>query len=102
MVEHVRRPCLVVCTARPEVLDRSDILPEGEGRVRIALERLAASAATAMAEGLLAGRPVDAATVERIVAASDGNPLFVEQMAAMLDDAAPGTTSSCLRRSWRC
>jgi class 3 adenylate cyclase/tetratricopeptide (TPR) repeat protein len=90
VVEHVRRPCLVVCTARPEVLDRSDILPEGEGRVRIALERLPASAATAMAEGLLAGRPVDAATVERIVAASDGNPLFVEQMAAMLDDAAPG------------
>jgi tetratricopeptide (TPR) repeat protein len=90
VVARVRRPCLVVCTARPELLDRPDVLPEGEGRPRIMLERLPASAATEMAEGLLAGRQVEAATVARIVAASDGNPLFVEQMAAMLDDAAPG------------
>ena len=95
LVEHVvgrvQRPCLLVCTARPEVLDRPDALPaEGAGRARITLERLPASAADAMAEGLLAGRQVDPATVARIVAASDGNPLFVEQMAAMLDDAAAG------------
>jgi len=43
-----------------------------------------------MAGQLLGGGRIDPATVERIVTASDGNPLFVEQMAAMLDDQAPG------------
>ena len=90
VVERVRRPCVLVCTARPELLDRPDAPAEGDGRVRIALDRLGAGDATAMAERLLAGRPVDPATLGRIVAASDGNPLFMEQMAAMLDDADPG------------
>ena len=89
VVERVGRPCVLVCTARPELLDRPDAPAEGDGRVRIALDRLGAGDATAMAERLLAGRPVDAATLDRIVVASDGNPLFMEQMAAMLDDADP-------------
>jgi len=90
VVERVGRPCVLVCTARPELLDRPDAPAEGDGRVRIALDRLGAGDATAMAERLLADRPVDAAILDRIVAASDGNPLFMEQMAAMLDDADPG------------
>jgi tetratricopeptide (TPR) repeat protein len=89
VVERVGRPCVVVCTARPELLDRPDAPAEGDGRLRIALDRLGAGDASAMADRLLAGRPVDAATFDRIVAASDGNPLFMEQMAAMLDDADP-------------
>jgi class 3 adenylate cyclase/predicted ATPase len=87
LLEHLagsmRRPCLIVCTARPEVLDRDDACAAGE---RVVLDRLPADAARAMAERLLDGRAVDAGTLERIVAASDGNPLFVEQMAAMLDE----------------
>jgi class 3 adenylate cyclase/tetratricopeptide (TPR) repeat protein len=91
VVDRVRRPCLVVGTARPEVLDRADFLPEGDGRARIVVERLPAAAAAEMVERLLGARTVPAETVERIVTASDGNPLFVEQMAAMLDDADPGS-----------
>ena len=91
VAERVRRPCLLVCTARPEVLERPDLPAAGDGRALITLERLPAAAATAMAERLLAGRDVGAVTIERIVTASDGNPLFVEQMAAMLDDGDPGT-----------
>jgi predicted ATPase len=91
LVERVRRPCVLVCTARPELLDRPDAPSEGDRRVRIGLDRLGPGDATAMAERLLAGRQVDVATVGRIVSASDGNPLFMEQMAAMLDDADPGT-----------
>jgi len=82
--ESMRRPCLIVCTARPEVLDREDACAAG---VRIVLDRLPADAARAMADRLLEGRGVDDATLARIVEASDGNPLFVEQMAAMLDEA---------------
>ena len=91
VVERARRPCLVVGTARPEVLDRPEFLPEGDGRARIVLERLPADAAAAMVGSLLGARKVAAETVDRIVTASDGNPLFVEQMAAMLDDADPGS-----------
>jgi class 3 adenylate cyclase/tetratricopeptide (TPR) repeat protein len=90
IVERVRRPCLVVGTARPEYADREDAVPDGPSASRIMLERLGADAAAAMAEQLLGEGRVDPATVERIVTASDGNPLFVEQMAAMLDEPATG------------
>jgi tetratricopeptide (TPR) repeat protein len=86
VVERVRRPCLVVATARPEYVDREDAVPDGPRAARIALERLRPDAAAEMAEQLLGEGLVDPATVERIVTASDGNPLFVEQMAAMLDE----------------
>jgi class 3 adenylate cyclase/tetratricopeptide (TPR) repeat protein len=91
VVERVGRPCLVVATARPEYLDREDAAPDGPRAARIMLERLGADAAAAMAEQLLGEARVDPATVARIVTASDGNPLFVEQMAAMLDEHVPGT-----------
>jgi class 3 adenylate cyclase/tetratricopeptide (TPR) repeat protein len=90
VVERVRRPCLVVGTARPEYADREDAVPDGPSGSRIMLERLGAAAAAEMAAQLLGEDRVDPATVERIVTASDGNPLFVEQMAAMLDEQAPG------------
>ena len=91
VVERVRRPCLVVGTARPEYVDREDAVGDGPGRTRLMLERLPADAAAAMAEQVLGGGGVDPETVARIVTASDGNPLFVEQMAAMLDEQGPGT-----------
>ncbi len=91
VVERVDRPCLVVATARPEYLDREDAVPDGPRAARIMLERLGADAAAAMAEQLLGEARIDPATVARIVTASDGNPLFVEQMAAMLDEHVPGT-----------
>ncbi len=90
VVERVRRPCLVVGTARPEYVDREDAVADGPRRARLMLERLPADAAAAMAGQLLGGGRVDPETVERIVTASDGNPLFVEQMAAMLDEQVPG------------
>src|SRR6185312_302174 len=90
VVERVRRPCLVVATARPEYVDREDVIADAPGRTRLMLERLPADAAAAMAGQLLGGGRIDPATVKRIVTASDGNPLFVEQMAAMLDEQAPG------------
>jgi class 3 adenylate cyclase/tetratricopeptide (TPR) repeat protein len=87
LAESMRRPCLIVCTARPEVLDDAGACAAGP---RILLERLPAGAARSMAERLVAGRAVEPATLERIVAVSDGNPLFVEQMAAMLEEAPAG------------
>ena len=98
VVAGVKRPCLVVCTARPEVLDRPEASAQG---AQILLERLPADAAAAMAGRLLAGRGVAAATVDRIVTASDGNPLFVEQMGRCWTRRSPVASSTSRRRSWR-
>jgi class 3 adenylate cyclase/tetratricopeptide (TPR) repeat protein len=90
VIERVHRPCLLVATARPEYVDREDAVPDGPRAERIMLDRLGADAAAEMARQLLGEGRLDPATVERIVTASDGNPLFVEQMAAMLDEGVAG------------
>ena len=97
LVDHVadwsrEAPILLLCVARPELLEARptwgggklnattlflDALSEGESRLLIA-------------ELLVKGRLADDVS-ERIVAAAEGNPLFVEQMLAMLleDGADP-------------
>ena len=52
-------------------------------------------------EELLGGAPLDASLRERIRGAAEGNPLFVEEMIAMLRDAHDGDVAS-RRRSRRC
>jgi class 3 adenylate cyclase/tetratricopeptide (TPR) repeat protein len=72
-------PVLVLCLARPELLERRT-LPHAES---IALEPLSEDDTEALLDVL--GAPAEAR--ERIAEAAEGNPLFVEQMAAMANDA---------------
>jgi class 3 adenylate cyclase/tetratricopeptide (TPR) repeat protein len=72
-------PVLVLCLARPELLERRT-LPHAES---IALEPLSEDDTEALLDVL--GAPAEAR--ERIAEAAEGNPLFVEQMAAMASDA---------------
>jgi class 3 adenylate cyclase/tetratricopeptide (TPR) repeat protein len=72
-------PVLVLCLARPELLERRT-LPHAES---IALEPLSEEDAEELLDVL--GAPVEAR--KRIAEAAEGNPLFVEQMAAMAVDA---------------
>ena len=48
--------------------------------------RIDGEASKAMVEGLLGGGTLHAATLERIVAAAEGNPLYAEQLLTMLTD----------------
>ena len=91
LVEHVAdlsrdAPILLLCLARPDLLDARP--GWGAGRHNAAtllLEPLSAGEAdTLMAS--LAGGDLDDAVRERISSAADGNPLFVEQMLAMLGE----------------
>ena len=102
VIEHVLdwardAPLLIVCLARPEVLD---IRPTwGGGRINataLLLEPLRGDAARAMV-AQLADTSVVPETVERILEVADGVPLFIEQIVAALGERglsdAPGGAS---------
>jgi class 3 adenylate cyclase/tetratricopeptide (TPR) repeat protein len=75
-------PILLMCTARPELLD--DRPAWGGGKLTattIFLEPLAASEAEALLDEL--GDGLDRQARERVIAASEGNPLFLEEMVAL-------------------
>jgi class 3 adenylate cyclase len=89
LVEHVSdwsrgAAIFVLCIARPELLD---VRPGwGGGKLNatsILLEPLGAGEAEALADELLGGLALDADTRDRILATADGNPLFLEEMAAL-------------------
>ncbi len=77
---------LVVCTARHDLVERLPEWSTSDGAVRLVLERLSESQTAAVAEHLLGTAELDAPVRQRIVAAADGNPLFVEQLLSMLVD----------------
>ena len=76
-------PILVVATARPEFVDEHPAWPAARPPVRIALEPLGEEAAAAVVANL-AGAPVVPDVARRVVAAAEGNPLFVEQLVETL------------------
>jgi class 3 adenylate cyclase/tetratricopeptide (TPR) repeat protein len=73
-------PLLILCTARPEVLDERP----GWGGELITLEPLSESQSDELIGERLGGTPLEGATRARIREVADGNPLFVEQLLAMV------------------
>jgi class 3 adenylate cyclase len=93
LVEHVSdwsrgAPIFLLCIARPELLD---VRPGwGGGKLNatsILLEPLPDDEALALADELLEGLELDGDTRERILSTAEGNPLFLEEMAALARDA---------------
>ena len=78
-------PLLVVCMARPDLLDHR---PGWGGVVR--LEPLSDDESDLLIAELLGGAGLEESLRERIRGAAEGNPLFVEEMIAMLRDAHDG------------
>jgi class 3 adenylate cyclase/tetratricopeptide (TPR) repeat protein len=78
---------LLVCVARPELLE---IRPGwGGGKMNatsILLEPLPGDEASLLVDNLLGRADIPRAARERILEAAEGNPLFVEEMLAMLID----------------
>jgi class 3 adenylate cyclase len=80
-------PILLVCPARPELLE----LQTGRGwdalgATTLRLEPLPADATGQLIDALPGGHALPATVEERIAAAAEGNPLFVEEMLAVLRD----------------
>jgi tetratricopeptide (TPR) repeat protein len=85
-------PILLVCVARPELSDvRATWTQPGPNVETVTLEPLSTSETETLLEGLARGATLDPEVRARIVEAAEGNPLFVEQLAAMVADEPSAT-----------
>jgi class 3 adenylate cyclase/tetratricopeptide (TPR) repeat protein len=91
LIEHVTErstdaPILLLCTARPEFLDERAAWGVAKPDITILLESLSRDECGEMIANLLGRADSPPEAVGRIAEAAEGNPLFVEQMVAMLID----------------
>jgi class 3 adenylate cyclase/DNA-binding winged helix-turn-helix (wHTH) protein len=92
LVEHVAdlsrgAPIMLLCLARPELLDTRPGWGGGKlNATSILLEPLGEDDTRALIGNLLSQATLPPETAERIAAASEGNPLFAEELLAMLID----------------
>jgi class 3 adenylate cyclase/tetratricopeptide (TPR) repeat protein len=89
LLEQLRAPLLLLCLARPDLLERRPTWGSGRtNAMAIALEPLDTHETQRLVRALLTAgsdRPV-----EEIVARTEGNPLFVEEYVHMLADQGSG------------
>ena len=97
LVDHIAdlsrdAPILLFCMARPELLDRRPTWGGGKlNATTVLLEPLSVSDADQLVSRLLDGVTTDSAFRDRILEAAEGNPLFLEEMVALVAHA-PGAT----------
>jgi class 3 adenylate cyclase/tetratricopeptide (TPR) repeat protein len=92
---------LVLCLARPELLDERPAWAGRPDAETLMLQPLAESEADELIESLLGGSLLEADARARVRKVAEGNPLFVEQLLAMLaeggeSDQVPATIQSLL------
>jgi class 3 adenylate cyclase len=96
LVDHVAdwsrdAPILLVCIARPELLDRRSTWAGGKlNATTVLLEPLTAEETDELIERLLGDAALAEPLRARIREAAEGNPLFVEQMLAMVAESGNG------------
>jgi len=96
LVEHVAdlsrdAPILLLCIARPELLESRPGWAGGKvNSTSVLLEPLGPEEAERMLESIT---HLDEATRARILDAAEGNPLFVEQMVALVGDGSSGAVT---------
>jgi DNA-binding SARP family transcriptional activator/tetratricopeptide (TPR) repeat protein len=82
-----RSPILLVCIARPELLDqRPAWAAEAERSASIQLTPLADDSARALLDTLSADQRIPRATRARLIDTAGGNPLYLEQLAVSLGE----------------
>jgi len=105
LVEHLLTlahdaPLLLVCPARPELLERRPGWGSGWPQaITLRLEPLGAESAGQLIDQLPGGTALPAALRTRILDAAEGNPLVVEEMLGMLADE--GHLQLAMDGSWR-
>jgi class 3 adenylate cyclase/predicted ATPase len=89
LVDRVRAPVLLLCLARPDLLETRAAWGGGKARsASMTLEPLAAEPAAELAATLL-GSATAPEMIERVTRSAEGNPLYLEQLAAMVRDGGP-------------
>jgi predicted ATPase/class 3 adenylate cyclase len=80
-------PLVLVCSARPELLETRPEWGEGSDRLHsVVLDPLTDDESARVVENLLGTEAFDERIRTRILESAEGNPLFVEQMLSMLID----------------
>ena len=86
VVERVHGPVLFVCLARPEILEQRPTWAAGKPRaITTTLPSLSTEDSRRMAAFLL-GEGTPRSVVDRVCETAEGNPLYLEQLTAMLAD----------------
>ncbi len=86
VIERLHGPALVLCLARPELLEQRPTWAAGKPRaITTTLSPLPPDDARRMGEFLL-GEQTPRAIVERVCDTAEGNPLYLEQLTSMLAD----------------
>ena len=106
LVEHLvswtrDAPLLLLCLARPELLDERPAWGGQGDAETVTLEPLSRDESEELIEELLGGSELEVETRTRIREVAEGNPLFVEQLLAMLAeggdaDRVPSTIQALL------
>lgn len=89
LIEHIAAfsrdaPILLICMARPELFETRPDWARGEHKTSIILEPLSDSECRELISNLLDHAPLPSAAESRIARAAVGNPLFAEELVAML------------------
>jgi AAA ATPase domain/Adenylate and Guanylate cyclase catalytic domain len=102
LIEHIAdwsrdAPVLTICLARPELLDSRPGWSGGKlNATSILLEALSDQECGWIIENILGRAGLDDEVCERITAAAEGNPLFIEEMLSMLiDDGVLQRSGDC-------
>ena len=82
-------PVLLLCLSRPELLEERQSWLTAPNATGIVLSPLTDAEADVLLDEIGQEWPLDAAARARIKEAAEGNPLYVEQMAAMLAEGGP-------------
>ncbi len=99
LVDHIadlsrNAPILLLCMARPELLDRRPNWGGGKlNATTVLLEPLAAGDADELVAALLDGAPLETELRAKILDAAEGNPLFVQEMVGLVRDSPDGTVT---------
>jgi len=84
-----RSPLVLVCNARPELLEQRPAWAAGTERVvSIELTPLADAASAALLESLAGDQPIARSIRARVLETAAGNPLYLEQLAVSLSEQA--------------
>ncbi|MGH3042780.1 MAG: adenylate/guanylate cyclase domain-containing protein, partial [Gaiellaceae bacterium] len=94
MIEYIadwsrEAPLFILCLARPELLEKRPRWGGGEPAASLLLEQLTAAESGALIESLQGETALPPETCQRIAETAEGNPLYVEQMVAMLAEGEP-------------
>ena len=85
LITHARRRSLLaICTARPEFAERRPGWGAGANTMSLALESLDDTQTRVLLSNASPGLPAE--RTQRVIAAAEGNPLFAEHLAALIEE----------------